>query len=136
MAGVTGIGGVFFKSEDPIALRNWYKEKLGIDSDEYGKVFLWNSVKQPGIGRTIWAPFKEETTYFEPSQKQFMINFRVDDLVELAEELQTKGVEILAPILEESYGKFAHILDLEGNKIELWEPIGENILDLANEETS
>ena len=105
MASVTGIGGVFFKCENPKTLRKWYKEKLGIESDEYGKTFLWNSTKPSEVGSTVWAPFKQQTTYFEPSQKQFMINFRVDDLVELVEELQTKGVEIIAPIMEESYGK-------------------------------
>lgn len=136
MARVTGIGGVFFKSEDPIKLRKWYEDNLGIQSDAYGKTFLWNATEPPNVGSTVWAPFNAQTTYFEPSQKQFMINFRVDDLVELVGELQTKGVEIIAPIIEESYGKFAHILDLEGNKIELWEPIDEVMIDLINEENS
>jgi predicted enzyme related to lactoylglutathione lyase len=136
MANVTGIGGVFFKCENPVILRNWYKEKLGIDSDEYGKTFLWNSTKPSEVGSTVWAPFTQQTSYFEPSQKQFMINFRVDDLIELVGELQTKGVEIIEPIIEESYGKFAHILDLEGNKIELWEPVDEVMLDLLNQKQS
>jgi predicted enzyme related to lactoylglutathione lyase len=130
---VTGIGGIFFRCKDPNVLRKWYEEKLGIESDKYGKTFLWNSTKPPYIGSTLWAPFKEETTYFEPSQKQFMINFRVDDLPVLVKELQAKGVDILTPITEESYGKFAHILDPEGNKIELWEPVDE-VMDLVNEE--
>ena len=134
MARVTGIGGVFFKSEDPVKLRKWYEEKLGIQSDEYGKTFLWNSVNPPHVGSTVWAPFKQQTTYFEPSQKQFMINFRVDDLPVLVEELSAKGVSILAPIMEESYGKFAHILDPEGNKIELWEPADEAMFDMLDED--
>jgi len=133
LARVTGIGGVFFKSEDPAALRKWYEEKLGIESDEYGKTFLWNATEPPHVGSTVWAPFKQQTTYFEPSHKQFMINFRVDNLVELVEELQIKGVSILAPIIEESYGKFAHIMDPEGNKIELWEPVDEVMKDLVDE---
>ena len=133
LARVTGIGGVFFKSEDPAALRKWYEEKLGIESDEYGKTFLWNATESPHVGSTVWAPFKQQTTYFEPSHKQFMINFRVDNLVELVEELQIKGVSILAPIIEESYGKFAHIMDPEGNKIELWEPVDEVMKDLVDE---
>ncbi len=136
MARVTGIGGVFFKSEDPIKLRKWYEEILGIQADEYGKTFLWNSTEPPNVGSTVWAPFKQQTTYFEPSQKQFMINFRVDNLHELVKELQEKGEEILAPIIEESYGKFAHIVDPEGNKVELWEPVDHVMNDLVNEEVS
>lgn len=134
MARVTGIGGIFFKSEDPSKLRKWYKENLGIQADEYGKTFLWNTTEPPNVGSTVWAPFKQQTTYFEPSQKQFMINFRVDNLPELVKELQEKGEDIIAPIIEESYGKFAHILDPEGNKIELWEPVDAVMLDMLSEE--
>jgi predicted enzyme related to lactoylglutathione lyase len=84
----------------------------------------------------VWAPFKQQTTYFEPSKKQFMINFRVDNLLELVKEFQEKGQEILAPIIVESYGKFAHVLDPEGNKIELWEPVDHVMHDLLNEESA
>ncbi|MDX1805911.1 MAG: VOC family protein [Paenisporosarcina sp.] len=133
MAKVTGIGGVFFKSEDPIKLRKWYEDNLGIQSDTYGKTFLWNATEPPNVGSTLWAPFKQQTIYFEPSQKQFMINFRVDNLSELVKELQEKGHEVLAPIVVESFGKFAHILDPEGNKIELWEPVDHVMQDLLNE---
>ncbi len=84
----------------------------------------------------MWAPFIQQTTYFEPSHKQFMFNFRVDNLLELVNELQEKGQEILAPIIEESYGKFAHILDPESNKIELWEPVDHVMQDLVNEESA
>jgi predicted enzyme related to lactoylglutathione lyase len=136
LARVTGIGGVFFKSEDPIKLRKWYEDNLGIQSDAYGKTFLWNATEPPNVGSTVWAPFKQQTTYFEPSQKQFMINFRVDNLPELVKELQEKGQEILAPIIVESYGKFAHVLDPEGNKIELWEPVDHVMHDLLNEEST
>ena len=129
LARVTGIGGIFFKSEDPTKLREWYEDKLGIKADEYGKTFLWNATEPPHVGSTVWAPFNQKTTYFEPSQKQFMINFRVNDLSELVEELQAKGVNVIDSILEESYGKFAHIVDLEGNKIELWEPVDEVMFD-------
>jgi predicted enzyme related to lactoylglutathione lyase len=84
----------------------------------------------------VWTPFKQQTTYFEPYQKQFMINYRVDNLPELVKELQKKGQEILAPIVVESYGKFAQILDTEGNKIELWEPVNHFMHDLVNEEST
>jgi predicted enzyme related to lactoylglutathione lyase len=133
LAKVTGIGGVFFKSEDPIKLRKWYEDNLGIQSDTYGKTFLWNATEPPNVGSTLWTPFKQQTTYFEPSQKQFMINFRVDNLQELVKELQEKGQEILAPIVVESFGKFAHVFDPEGNKIELWEPVDQVMQDLLNE---
>ena len=117
--GITGLGGIFFKCNDPDKLREWYHDKLGLSSDQYGRTFLWEDTK----GSSVWAPFSKETTYFSPSDKEFMINFRVKDLVTYIEELRAKEVEIIGELTEEVYGKFAHILDLEGNKIELWEPI-------------
>ena len=117
--GITGLGGIFFKCNDPDKLREWYHEKLGLSSDQYGRTFLWGDTK----GSSVWAPFSKETTYFSPSDKEFMINFRVNNLVTYLEELRAKEVEIIGELTEEVYGKFAHILDLEGNKIELWEPI-------------
>jgi len=113
------LGGIFFKCNDPEKLREWYHEKLGLSSDQYGRTFLWGDTD----GSSVWAPFPKDTTYFSPSDKEFMINFRVNDLATYLEELRAKEVEIVGELTVEVYGNFAHILDLEGNKIELWEPI-------------
>lgn len=125
MKKVTGIGGVFFKCKDTTALNEWYKKHLGFETSAYGTSFEWlekddNSKK----GLTQWTPFSENTKYFEPSGKDFMINYRVDNLEALVEELRKENVSILDKIETYDYGKFVHILDLEGNKIQLWEPIG------------
>ena len=123
---VTGIGGIFFKSEDPKALNEWYNKHLGLNTTEWGCVFDWNDPQQPDPkvpGKTIWNPFKANTKYFAPSEKQYMINYRVENLVELLKVLKDEGITIVGEMQEESYGKFGWILDPEGNKIELWEPI-------------
>ncbi len=123
MKRVTGIGGVFFKSQDPIKLKEWYKIHLGLDTDEYGTNFEWRQSADPSKqGFTQWSPFTDRTKYFEPSTKDFMINYRVENLEALVEELRKEGVIIVDQIEVFEYGKFVHILDLEGNKIELWEP--------------
>jgi len=117
---VTGLGGVFFKAEDPKKLNEWYKDHLGIEG-----AFRWNSLNSaPGEvpAHTIWAPFKKETTYFAPSEKPFMFNYRVENLAELLAVLREEGVTVVGEIEEYPYGKFGWILDPEGNKIELWEP--------------
>ncbi|WP_046744006.1 VOC family protein [Kordia zhangzhouensis] len=119
---VTGLGGFFFKTEDPKALKNWYGTHLGLPVDDYGCTFWWKD-KDGKDCSTQWSPFSKETTYFKPSEKQFMMNFRVENLVELLETLRQEGVTIVGEIEEYEYGKFGWILDLEGNKIELWEPI-------------
>lgn len=123
MKRVTGIGGVFFKCKDPNAIREWYKKHLGLNTNEYGTVFEWyqgaDSTKK---GFTQWSPFNNKTKYFEPSTKEFMINYRVENLEALVEELKKEGVTIVDKIETVEYGKFIHILDIEGNKIELWEP--------------
>lgn len=120
---VTGIGGIFFKCKDPAKLREWYKTHLGLNTDRYGAVFEWyqgaDSTKK---GFTQWSPFKETTKYFEPSTKDFMINYRVENVERLIEELKKNGVTVLDTVQSFDYGKFVHILDLEGNNIELWEP--------------
>ena len=124
MKRVTGIGGVFFKCKDPEMIRAWYRKHLGIESDQYGCTFRWTDSTSSEIeGTTVWAPFKEESDYFDPSEKPFMINFRVADLDGLMALLQEEGVRIIGEIEEEIYGKFAWILDPEGNKVELWEPV-------------
>ncbi|WP_374445471.1 VOC family protein [Epilithonimonas sp.] len=123
MKKVTGIGGVFFKSKDPLAVNEWYKKHLGFDTTPYGTSFEWlEKDDNSKTGVTQWNPFKEDTTYFEPSGKEFMINYRVENLEALVEELKKENVTILDNIETYDYGKFVHILDLEGNKIQLWEP--------------
>jgi predicted enzyme related to lactoylglutathione lyase len=120
---VTGIGGIFFKCKDPKKMREWYQTHLGLNTNQYGTVFEWyqgaDSTKK---GFTQWSPFNEKTKYFEPSVKEFMINYRVDNLTALVDELKKNGVTITDTIAAYDYGKFVHIMDIEGNKIELWEP--------------
>lgn len=119
---VTGIGGFFFKSINPKELVAWYGKHLGLKTDDYGCTFWWKD-KNGNNCSTQWSPFKEDTTYFQPSEKQFMQNFRVDHLEVLLKRLAAEGVTIVGEIESYDYGKFGWILDLEGNKIELWEPI-------------
>lgn len=126
MKKVTGIGGVFFKCKDPKAINEWYKTHLGFDTGAYGTSFEWLEIDpSPGSakkGLTQWNPFAENTKYFEPSAKDFMINYRVENLEALVEELKKENVTIVDKIETYDYGKFVHILDIEGNKIQLWEP--------------
>lgn len=125
MKRVTGIGGVFMLSKDPVAMKNWYQKHLGFDIDPYGARFEWmpNGETQPHP-YTLWCPFADTTKYFEPSKSNYMINFRVADLEALVPVLIAEGVSVLDAIETYDYGKFVHILDLEGNKLELWEPLG------------
>ncbi len=123
MKKVTGIGGIFFKCKDPNKMKEWYQKHLGLNTNEYGAVFEWHQgADSTKKGFTSWSPFKETTKYFEPSTKDFMINYRVENLEALVEELKKNGVTIIDAIETYDYGKFVHILDAEGNKIELWEP--------------
>ena len=123
MKRVTGIGGIFFKCKDPAKMNEWYKTHLGFDTSEYGTKFEWQQAAgSVGEGYTLWSPFPEKTKYFEPSSRDFMINYRVDDLEALVRQLKTEGVKFLDEIESSEYGKFVHILDIEGNKVELWEP--------------
>jgi predicted enzyme related to lactoylglutathione lyase len=125
---VTGIGGIFFKCADPKSQREWYSKHLGLDATEYGAIIEWREVDEPEKkGQTVWNPFKNETKYFEPSTKEFMINYRVENLVELLEELKKEGVTQVGELQVYDYGKFAHIMDPEGNKIELWEAIDDKL---------
>lgn len=123
MKKVTGIGGIFFKCKDPKAVNEWYKTHLGFETTPYGTSFEWrendDSTKK---GLTQWNAFPATTKYFDPSTKEFMINYRVENLEALVDELKKEGVTIVDKIEDTDYGKFVHILDLEGNKIELWEP--------------
>ena len=120
---VTGIGGIFFKCKDSGKMKEWYSKHLGLNTNEYGAVFEWRQgADSSKKGFTQWSPFKETTKYFLPSTKDFMINYRVEHMDELIAELKMSGVTIVDSIQVYDYGKFVHILDLEGNKLELWEP--------------
>jgi predicted enzyme related to lactoylglutathione lyase len=122
MKRVTGLGGIFFKTQDSTSLKSWYSKHLGLVTDEYGATFSWH--KENGQkGYTVWSLFKEDTTYFNPGTKLFMINFRVENLEELLKILKEEGVQVVGEMEVYEYGKFGWILDPEGNKIELWEPI-------------
>jgi len=125
MKRVIGLGGIFFKCQDPVKLKTWYGTHLGLPVSEYGVNFEWRDAEDPAkMGTTVWSPFKESTKYFEPSPKQFMINYRVENLEWVVEQLKKEGVTILDEIQSFDYGKFVHILDPEDNKIELWEAAG------------
>lgn len=123
MERVTGIGGIFFKTKNPKNLRTWYEEHLGIKCGEHGTEFYWREKDNAErIGLTVWSPFPDNTKYFDPSPSSFMINYRVADLKQLIEQLKNEGVTIAGDLEEHEYGKFAWIIDPDGNKIELWEP--------------
>lgn len=119
---VTGIGGFFFKSDDSKKLVDWYGQHLGLKTDQYGSTFWWKD-KEGNDCSTQWSPFAADTAYFSPSAKPFMQNFRVADLEKLLEKLREEGVTVVGEMETYDYGKFGWILDPEGNKIELWEPI-------------
>ncbi len=122
---VTGIGGVFFKSEDPQKLKDWYGRHLGMSMTPWGCTFQWIDIADKDAkapARTEWSPFQRDTDYFAPSDKPYMFNYRVENLTELLEALRAEGVTVVGKMEEFSYGKFGWIIDPEGNKIELWEP--------------
>lgn len=127
MKRVTGLGGIFFKSDNPKETTAWYAKHLGV-----GDSFRWKDPARPDAkvdAHTVWAPFKGDTTYFAPSEKPFMINYRVEDLEKLMKALKDEGVTIVGDIEVFPYGKFGWIMDPDGNKIELWEPIDEGFGD-------
>lgn len=121
---VTGIGGIFFQSENPGVTKEWYGKNLGLTIDEYGSVFEFrNSNKPDEINYLEWSVFKKGSRYFTPSKKEFMINYRVQNIEGLVKNLKKSGVTILDTIESYDYGKFVHIMDPDGNKIEFWEPV-------------
>jgi predicted enzyme related to lactoylglutathione lyase len=123
---VTGLGGVFFKCRDSNKLKEWYVKNLGFNITKWGCTFEWYEAPPPGAAvpaTTAWSPFEGTTTYFAPSEKEFMFNYRVKDLYVLMENLGAEGLVIVGKPEDTSYGKFGWILDPEGNKIELWEPV-------------
>lgn len=125
MKRVTGIGGIFFKAQDVSEMRTWYSKHLGIPVEEGGYgLFWWRDDEQPTTRKsTTWSLFTKESDYFQPSTAPFMINYRVENLVALLEELRKEGVRVEDKIEEYEYGKFGWIYDPEGNKIELWEAV-------------
>lgn len=124
MKRVTGIGGVFFVAKDPPALQAWYKRHLGIDIQEWGgTVFAWADADgKPTGGTTVWSIFPENSDQFAPAKAPFMINYRVEDLHALVAVLKTEGCHVLDDMQDSEFGKFAWVIDPEGNKVELWQP--------------
>jgi predicted enzyme related to lactoylglutathione lyase len=121
---VTGIGGIFFRSANPGELKDWYGKHLGLATDDYGSVFEFRNANRPDeINYLRWSAFPANTDYLNPSGAGYMINYRVQHIEALVENLRKAGVTILDEIASYEYGKFVHILDPEGTKIELWEPV-------------
>jgi len=119
----TGIGGVFLKAKDPDATKKWYSDHLGIKSGQWGGTFEWRHAEAPSKkGFTAWSIFDESTDYTQPGTKDTMINYRVENLEQLLKDLKKEGVEVIGEMEEHDYGKFGWIMDLNGYKIELWEP--------------
>jgi predicted enzyme related to lactoylglutathione lyase len=126
MQKVQGIGGVFFKTKDPKALGQWYRDNLGVPVEEWGGcAFKWSDLDGADTASTVWSPFPEATTYFEPSTKPFMINFRVNDLDAMLAQLRENGCDVAEKVEEMEFGRFGWVMDPEGNRIELWQPAAE-----------
>ena len=123
MAKIIGLGGIFFKAKAPLELANWYKQYLGLDIQEWGgAIFPWQNLPDLNSGAySLWDPFEEKTDYMSPGTQNFMVNFVVDNLDELVKNLK-KQDQAISEIQAQEHGKFAWILDPEGNKVELWEP--------------
>lgn len=137
MKKVTGIGGIFFKCKNPEEMKKWYNTNLGLKTNEYGSLFEFRNAERPEeINYLQWSVFKENSNYFAPSEKGFMINYRVENIELLVNELRAAGVTICDEIESFDYGKFVHIMDPEGNKIELWEPIDKVFTKDNNEKTT
>ena len=127
MARVTGIGGVFLKAKDPKALSAWYAKHLNITLSDYGGVnFRWSDEVPKGTGTTAWSMFPADTKYFGPGTQTAMVNYRVDDLDGLLEQMKKDGVQIDPKRDDSAYGKFAWVTDPEGNRVELWQPLAKD----------
>jgi predicted enzyme related to lactoylglutathione lyase len=120
---VTGIGGIFFKSKNPQKITEWYAQNLGMVPNDYGSLFEFRTAEEQQKAYLQWSPMPQETHYYAPSQESFMINYRVQHIEALVEQLRAQGVTICNEIESYAYGKFVHILDPEGRKLELWEPV-------------
>lgn len=133
---VTGIGGIFFFSENPKEIKEWYGKNLGLEIDDYGSVFEFRNANRPDeINYLRWSPFQKKNNYFAPSKKEFMLNYRVQNIEGLVKNLHENGVTIVDTIETYNYGKFVHILDPEGNKIELWEPVDSVLTQMGGRTT-
>ncbi|MFI5203234.1 MAG: VOC family protein [Flavobacteriales bacterium] len=133
---VTGIGGIFFFSDNPNATKEWYAKNLGLETNEWGSTFEFRNTNRPDeINYLAWSPFKTGNKYFAPSKKEFMINYRVQNMEGLLRKLRGNGVTILDTMQTFDYGKFIHIMDAEGNKIELWEPIDSVFTNMGGKTT-
>ncbi len=124
MKRVTGIGGIFFKARDHVALSAWYRDHLGVPVEDWGgAAFHWrDEADERRRGATLWNPFKADTSYFAPSEREFMINFRVADVRALVEQLKAEGCTVVGDVEASDFGTFAWVMDPEGNKVELWQP--------------
>jgi len=133
---VTGIGGIFFGARNSSKLKEWYGKNLGLAIDDYGSPFEFRNASRPGeINYLRWSPVEKGSEFFSPSEKNFMINYRVQNLDGLLKKLRGNGVVILDSIVTYDYGKFVHILDPEGNKIELWEPVDSVLTNMGGRTT-
>ena len=133
---VTGIGGIFFFSNHPEKTKEWYAKNLGLKTDQWGSSFEFRNAHRPDeINYLQWSPFSNDSDYFQPSEKEFMINYRVQNIEALVEQLKENGVTIVDEIEEFEYGKFVHIMDNDGNKLELWEPIDKVFTEMGGETT-
>ena len=133
---VTGIGGIFFFSENPEKIKEWYSKNLGLEVNPYGSTFEFRNANRPEeINYAQWSPFEKGSEYFSPSEKEFMINYRVQNIEALVEKLKENGVTIVDDIESFDYGKFVHIMDAEGNKIELWEPVDSVFTEMGGKTT-
>lgn len=133
---VTGIGGIFFFSDDPKQTREWYGKNLGLEINEYGSTFEFRNANRPDeINYLEWSPFKKGSKYFAPSKKEFMINYRVQNLEGLVKKLKANGVNVVDSIQTFDYGKFVHVMDPEGNKLELWEPVDRVLTKIGGKTT-
>ena len=126
MGRVTGLGGVFFKADDPKRLSSWYETHLGLKGEDGSVFFHWRERDADAAGMTVWSIFPRDSTYFDPSRAPFMLNYRVDDLDALLERLRAEGVTIDDRREDSQYGRFAWVMDPEGNRIELWQPPAES----------
>jgi predicted enzyme related to lactoylglutathione lyase len=124
MRRVTGIGGIFFKARDPVALRAWYQRHLGIDVQEWGgAVFRWvDADGKAAGGSTVWSIGGAAGDHFAPGTASFMVNYRVEDLAALLQTLRSEGCQVLDKVEDSEYGRFGWVIDPEGNKVELWQP--------------
>lgn len=133
---VTGVGGIFFFSEDTEKTKSWYSDNLGLETNQWGSSFESRNANRPEeINYLQWSPFKQGSEYFSPSKKEFMINYRVQNIEGLVAKLKQNGVTILDTIETYDYGKFVHIMDNDGNKIELWEPVDSVFTEMGGKTT-